>query len=90
MIDMNDVRNVLDEAAALLVELEQANRRGLVGTDVPTDGVGNRQARSEKAYYSKQLMLLADRLELAAALARTQYWVFKGTPDPLYSEGSTP
>lgn len=79
MIDMSRVRAVLNEVDDLIDDLD--------GFDLDeTDAVTNQSkgdARRLKAQKSQDLQLLANRLELAAALVRIEYWAARGASDPL-------
>lgn len=77
MIDLSSVKSVLDEANSLATALD--------GIDLDeTDAVISQsrgEARRIKARHSQDLQLLANRLELAAALVRTEYWFARGEKD---------
>lgn len=79
MIDMARVRNVLAEVDDLIEELD--------GFDLDeTDAVTSQSkgdARRLRAQKSQDLQMLANRLELAAALVRIEYWAARGNGDPL-------
>jgi len=79
MIDLNRVRAVLDEVDELIEDLD--------GLDLDeTDAVTSQskgEARRFKAQKSQDMQLLANRLELAAALVRIEYWAARGNGDPL-------
>ena len=78
-IELDRVRAVLREVDALVDELdglELDDRREL-------DVTATKVERSDRARVNQALNLLADRLGLAAALVRTEYWYGKGEPDPL-------
>lgn len=70
-IDTDDVMTVVREAAAVLAQADGLRF---------TDDTGKKNAHH--AALSRELLLAADRLELAAALVRVQYWRVRGVADP--------
>jgi hypothetical protein len=75
----------LDRTKAILAESE-ALVRALHGQDLnersaTTQGGGAQ--RAERAKKSQDLLLLAERLELAAAMVRIEYWHARGHGDPI-------
>jgi hypothetical protein len=71
-IETDDVMVVIREAAAALA---QADGLRFV------DDTGKKNAHH--AALSRELLLAADRLDLAASLVRVQYWRTRGVADPL-------
>lgn len=85
MINLDRVRKMLDgEIVDLVDELD--------GFDLDETGAIESQTKSRqrtlKAEKSRELLLLADRLELAANLVRNEYWVARGEGDPLLPDRS--
>jgi hypothetical protein len=91
-----EVQRVLEDALELIEDLDGLE---LDDETAITDRPGT-ELRAERAQASKDLLLLVDRLtlaaslmkrdtmpaghlELAAALVKNSYWVYKGEPDPL-------
>ena len=79
-INLNKTRDVVEECLGALDDLN--GRRH----DDPDD-CGTRSERHERAATSRQLHFLATRLELAAALVRSEYWTAKGFPDHINPKG---
>lgn len=79
MIDLTKVREIVDEATALIDELD--------GFELDETNAVKSQAKSSirtlKAKKSQNLQLLATRLELAAQLVRVEYWYARGEADPI-------
>lgn len=79
MIDLTRVKSVMTEIELLIRELD--------GVELDeTDAVASQskgQARQLKAQKSQELNLLGQRLDLAAALVRNEYWFARGEVDPL-------
>lgn len=80
MIRLTAARAALDDVAVLIAEVD-----GVQLQDWP-DQEGDRHARKEKAQLTRKLLLIADRLDLAAQLVRAEYWFAKGEPDILQPE----
>lgn len=82
MIDMTKVRVALEDALAILDEVD--------GIDVDDSGsIGGDDTKTQREYkarISRSLLLLADRLEMASQFARSEYWYVKGEPDILNPE----
>lgn len=78
MIDLNPVRRVLDDVQNLIDNLD--------GQELDETNAIVSQSRGEvrkhRAQLSQDLQLLATRLELAASLARIEYWYARGEKDP--------
>lgn len=82
MIDLSRVREVLAEVGDLVEELDGLD---LDDSDaVTSQSKGAR--RQMKAQRSRELQLLAGRLELAASLVWVEYWYARGEADPLHPE----
>lgn len=84
MIDLSKARAVLQDAQELIDDLD--------GLDIDDTAAVLEQGRTsprvaasrqERAQASKDLLLLQDRLEMAASLVKSAYWVMKGEDDPL-------
>lgn len=79
MINLSRVKAILAEAEAIVSELD--------GTELDeTNAVASQtksKAREVRARKSQDLNLLADRLQLAAQLVRTEYWFARGESDPI-------
>ena len=71
-INLTAVKSVLFEVVDLV--------DGLDGQVLDETGALS-QGRAERAELSRNLSLLADRLELAAAMTRSEYWTARGYPD---------
>lgn len=78
MIDLTNAQRALDEANTLMSFLDGVE---LNESDALTSQ-SRGEARKIKAQHSQNLQLLANRLELAAALVRTEYWFARGEADP--------
>ena len=78
MINLDNAARAVREAQRLLDELH--------GLDLDESDAVTSQSRGEtrkiKAQRSQDLQLLANRLELAAALVRVEYWYARGETDP--------
>ncbi len=87
MIDLEKVKRMLEGEIVDLID-------GLHGVDLDDVGAIESQTKSKirtfRAEKSKELLLLADRLELCANLVRNEYWYAKGEEDPLHGPGSRP
>lgn len=85
MIDLSKVRDVLGDCEDLIASLDGVqHEQDLV--EGPMSGSLKRataEARTAKAERSKALLLLKDRLELAASLVGIEYWYARGEIDPL-------
>lgn len=83
MIDLTRARHVLSSAKELLDDLD--------GVDLDDSNAiyaqGQSNIRQERAQASKDLLQLADQLDLAGQLVRNAYWSFRGEPDPLEDAG---
>lgn len=79
MIDLNRVRDVLDEARSLIDDLHGLHLDDSNAVTSQSKG----KLRQERAHRSQELQLLATRLELAASLVRNEYWFARGEDDPL-------
>ncbi|HVT63688.1 MAG TPA: hypothetical protein VHD81_00855 [Mycobacteriales bacterium] len=77
MIDLSGVRSRLDSAVEIIRELDGSD---LVDTDSgnPTGSKDNTADRQRAASISRELLHLADHLEMTASLVREQYWSMKG------------
>lgn len=75
MIDLTSVRNAMDEASKIVADLDG---REVVDPDSTTT------KRVDVAQVTRELIRLADLLDMAAALARNEYHVTKGAPDPIF------
>lgn len=82
MIDLTDVRSVLSDAHAIVIDLDGKDLDDTAAITSQSKGA----ARQLKAQRSQDLQMLATRLELAAALVRNEYWFARGVPDPLDRE----
>jgi hypothetical protein len=82
MIDLSKVKFVLQEVQALIADLDGLNLDDSAAVTSQSKGL----ARQERARRSQELQLLATRLELAAALTRTEYWFARGESDPFDPE----
>lgn len=80
-IALERVRDVLEECLELLDEL---NGRPHVDPDFDNTTKADRRDRAET---SRQLQFLATRMELGAALTRSEYWTAKGFPDHINQKG---
>ena len=76
-INLERVNKVLDEVENLVNELD-----GKVLDD--RLGLPKAEARQERIERSRDLQQLAHLLELAAALARNEYWHARGGQDMIY------
>ena len=79
MIDLTKAKAVLDDAEIIIEQVDQKN----VDDFDSIGGTDNRKEREYKAQMNRNLLLLADRLELASQLVRAEYWFAKGEPDAL-------
>ena len=79
MIDLSEVRVVVDEVVDLITVLDGVE---LDESDALTSQ-SKGEARRIRAKRSQDLQLLATRLELAAALVRKEYWYARGEGDPI-------
>lgn len=82
MIDLSRVKAVLREVQTLISDLDGLSLDDSEAVTSQSKGV----ARQERARRSQELQLLATRLELAAALTRTEYWFARGEMDPFDPE----
>lgn len=80
-INLTKVRDVLDEVDEVVDSLD-----GRLHDETRSLTAKKSVARDERAAVSRQLQFLATRLELAAALARSEYWTSRGFPDHIYDE----
>jgi hypothetical protein len=85
LIDLTKARKSLDDAKALLEDLDGFELPNLDDIDdwAPGDRPGREELqrmRSERAQTSRDLMFLADRLAAAETFVRDTYWVFRGEP----------
>lgn len=76
-LDLATVRDVLEECLELVDDL---NGRPHVD---PDNDATTRSDRAERAATSRSLQFLATRMELGAALTRSEYWTAKGHPNHL-------
>lgn len=83
MIDLDRVKKILTEDVFEL--LDGLDKFDLDETGA-IEGQTKSKARTLRAEKSKELLLLADRLELAANLVRNEYWYARGEVDPLDPE----
>lgn len=83
MIDLSKVKSIMVEVEALIAELDGREYDDQKAWDTAKDGRPGRASREERAKIAKQLQLLAVHFEMAAALARNEYWFGKGEVDPL-------
>lgn len=75
MIDLSRVQAVLlEDVAPLLEELDGLDVEDPDSVDSQTKS----RERTFRAERSRELLFLADRLDLAAAFARAEYWTLKG------------
>jgi hypothetical protein len=79
-VDLSMVSAILARAAA--------SANGLHGSAVADRD--QKVKNSEHAALTRQLLVLADNLELAANLVRNEYWISKGYDDALEAGVSTP
>ena len=89
MVDLGRVRVILVEVDALVDELDGVDldeRTAVENQSPPSRHNRDRTAagdiRRERARQSQSLNLLADRLHLAAAMVRVEYWFARGHADP--------
>lgn len=82
MINLSAARRALTDAQDLIERLD--GRELDETTAIVSQSRG--AARKERAQMSQDLQLLATRLELAAQLARVEYWYARGEHDPLNPE----
>lgn len=85
MIDLRKVRTVLAECDGLVSQLDGVELDESDALDSQSKG----QARKKKAQTSTSLSLLADRLAMAEALVRNEYWFARDNLDPLDPTRST-
>ena len=78
MIDLGRVTKILHEAEELIEELHGSPLDERAAVESSTAG----EERKRRARQSQALNLLSDRLELAAALVRVEYWQARGYEDP--------
>ena len=83
MIDMTKIQAVLRDAQDLAVDLHGEELDERDATSSPKGGVAKGEARRRRAELSQNLQFLAARLEMAAALARNEYWYARGEVDAL-------
>ena len=81
-INLARVQAILAEADEIVEDLDG---RSLDESDAVTEPKA--AVRHEKAALSRQLQFLATRLELAAALVRSEYWTSRGFTDHINGEG---
>lgn len=82
MIDLQAVKDLLAECSGIVDELDGQEH----SDSQVSPGSRNEETRAERAakvHRSKSLQLLSDRLDLAAALVRNEYWFSRGEADPL-------
>jgi hypothetical protein len=84
MIDLSQVRFILEEAQELVEELDGVDLDE--STAVTSQSKG--RDRRERAELSQSLNLLGDRLLLASSLVKVEYWHARGFEDPLRSHRS--
>lgn len=78
-INLGPVLKLLDRVTDVVEKVDGTN---LDDSDsVQQQGVRN--ARQERALATRQLLALADQLEMASALIRNEYWKTKGFDDML-------
>lgn len=79
MIDLSDALGIIDEMRILAADLdgEELDESKAIGSQAKG------RPRQELAAMSRNLSFLADRLEFAAALVRSEYWISRGKTDPL-------
>ncbi|HVV76780.1 MAG TPA: hypothetical protein VHC43_12150 [Mycobacteriales bacterium] len=77
MTDLSGVQSRLDTAVKIAQTLEVSD---VVDTDSgnPTGSKRNTADRQRAASLSRELLHLADHLEMTASLVREQYWSMKG------------
>lgn len=74
MIDMDAVTDILDVDVKNLI----SSLHGTIDTDLPVEKAEKDAVRSYKAQVSRDLLMLADRLELCKVLVKNEYWRYKG------------
>ena len=80
-INLTKVRDVLDEVDKVVEHLDG------IGLDETNSLRATKSVRrDERAAVSRELQFLATRLELAAALARSEYWTSRGYTDHIYED----
>jgi len=79
MIDLTTLKRCLEQVDTLVEHLhgKDLDERKAVGEQTKS------LDRTTRGQLSQDLNLLASKLDLAAALARNEYWVARGEPDPL-------
>ena len=83
MIDLSRVKEVLEGEVTNLI----SERHGLDLDDSEAIVDQTRsKARTFRAEKSREMLLLADRLDLVANLVRNEYWYARGETDPLNLE----
>jgi len=85
VIDLTTLREVLTEVEGLVEELDGCE----LDETRAVESQSKSKTREVKARRSQSLQLLASRLELAAVLARNEYWFARGEIDHLNPERGT-
>lgn len=91
MIDLSQVRAVLRDCQGLIEHLDGLAHDDSALFTENMSGAQKRQvakqaAKQAQVERSKALLLLGDRLQLAAALVNNEYWFARGELDPLNPE----
>lgn len=79
MINFDHVLTILDDACAQAASLDGTHLDETQALTAQFQGA----ARQQRAHLSQALLHLAHRLDLAAELVRSEYFVARGYPDPL-------
>lgn len=79
-LNLTKVSDILDEVTEYVEDLD--------GRSHDDAACSRRKSteRDERAAVSRQLNLIADRLEMAAALTRSEYWTARGFTDHINNE----
>jgi len=67
LVDMHTIQEILNDALMVVKNLD--------GAGITDASMANRQA---EAQYNRELLNLADSLQLASSLVRNEYWTAKG------------
>lgn len=89
MIDLRKVREVLKDCDDIVESLHGVDHDDPAVDTEQLSGSRRRataEDRAAKAERSKSMLLLKDRLELAASLVAIEYWYARGEIDPLDPE----
>lgn len=83
MIDLAQVRAVLQDCQGLVEELDGVSHDDSLLFEGMSGAQKRHQIKQSQVERSKALLLLTDRLQLAAALVANEYWFARGEIDPL-------